>query len=337
MAIFIVALAGLIWYRWRTIGFNWPQFFHTLISLQYGWLSLAILLMLLSYVIRALRWEVMLKPLRPHPDLYGLCSATVIGFTSVVLLGRAGELVRPYLISIKEKVPFSSQMAAWLLERILDSIVVLVIFGFALAHMPGRQLHVSAGLAWVLETGGYLIAAICTACILFLVLFRYFSKGAQERLLAALTFLPPSAYQRIAEALAAFAQGMQSTRESGFMLRLLGYTAVEWATIVGAYYALFVAFSATSWFGLVETLIFVGFVAMGSIVQIPGIGGGVQVATVVVLTEIFGMTLEVASGLAILIWLLGFVIIVPFGLLFAFQEGINWRRFRHLPEDIPAS
>jgi uncharacterized membrane protein YbhN (UPF0104 family) len=85
----------------------------------------------------------------------------------------------------------------------------------------------------------------------------------------------------------------------------------------------------------VETLIFVGFAAMGSIVQIPGIGGGVQVATVVVLTEIFGMPLEVASGLAILIWLLGFVIIVPFGVLFALQEGINWRRFRHLPEDVP--
>jgi len=29
------------------------------------------------------------------------------------------------------------------------------------------------------------------------------------------------------------------------------------------------------------------------------------------------------------------VIIVPFGVLFALQEGINWRRFRHLPEDVP--
>lgn len=293
--------------------------------------------MLLSYVVRALRWEVMLRPIRPHPNLYGLCSATVIGFTAVVLLGRAGELVRPYLISMKERVPFSSQMAAWLLERILDSMVVLLIFGFALSHLPGQHLHVSPGLAWVMESGGYLIAVICTLCLLFLVLFRYFSTAAQERVLGALTFLPPAAYQRIAEAMRAFAQGMQSTREAGYMRRLLGYTALEWTVIVGAYYALFVAFAATSWFGVAETLIFVGFVAMGSIVQIPGIGGGVQVATVVVLTEIFGMSLEVASGLAILIWLLGFVIIVPFGLFFAFQEGINWRRFRHLPEDVPAS
>jgi uncharacterized protein (TIRG00374 family) len=336
VALFILILGGAIWYRWRTLGFNWPQFFHTLTNLSYGWLLAAIVLMLLTYFIRALRWEVMLRPLQPHPNLYGLCSATVIGFTAVVILGRAGELVRPYLISIKERVPFSSQMAAWLLERILDSIVVLLIFGFALTHMPGHQLHLSRGLAWVLETGGYLIAGICTACILFLVLFRYFSTTAQERVLGALTFLPKAAYQRIAEAMAAFAQGMQSTRESGYMVRLLGYTALEWITIVAAYYALFVAFSATSWFGIVETLIFVGFVAMGSIVQIPGIGGGVQVVTVVVLTEIFGMSLEVASGLAILIWLLGFVVIVPFGLLFAFQEGINWGRLRHLPEDVPS-
>lgn len=291
--------------------------------------------MLLSYVVRALRWEVMLKPLRPKPDRWGLCAATVIGFTAVVILGRAGELVRPYLISLKEHVPFSSQMAAWLLERILDSIVVLMIFGFALSHMPGRELHLSPGLSWVLATGGYLIAAICTACIVFLLLFRFFSTAAQSRLLAAVTFLPPAAYQRVADTLASFSQGMQSTRESGYMIRLLAYTALEWLTVVGAYYGLFAAFSATSWFGVAETLIFVGFAAMGSIIQIPGIGGGVQVATVVVLTEIFQMPLEVASGLAILIWLLGFVIVVPFGLGFAFREGINWRRFRQLPEDVP--
>jgi hypothetical protein len=56
---------------------------------------------------------------------------------------------------------------------------------------------------------------------------------------------------------------------------------------------------------------------------------------VIVLTELFGLSFESATGMAILIWVLSFVIIVPFGLLFAFHEGINWRKFKHLPEEVP--
>ena len=49
--------------------------------------------------------------------------------TAIILFGRAGELVRPYLISVKEKVTFSSQLAAWVIERICDLLAALLIFG----------------------------------------------------------------------------------------------------------------------------------------------------------------------------------------------------------------
>lgn len=329
-------LIAVVLYHWRSTRFQWDRFFATLTSVNRGWLTISIFLMLLTYVGRALRWEVMIRPIRSKSSFQGLCSATVIGFTAVVLLGRAGELVRPYLISLKERLPFSSQMAAWLLERILDAIVVLVIFGFALTRIPERGLHLSPGLDWIVRAGGYIIALICFACTVFLVVFRNFSEEGQARILSAVSFLPEAYYQKIQKTMQAFSQGMQSTRSHSFLALLLGYTLAEWAVIVAGYYALFRAFAATSHFDLVDTLIFVGFVALGSIVQIPGIGGGVQVATIVVLTEIFGLELEVSSGLAILIWVLSFVIVVPFGLLFAFHEGINWKKLRRLPEDIPA-
>ena len=62
--------------------------------------------------------------------------------------------------------------------------------------------------------------------------------------------------------------------------------------------------------------------------------GGVQVASVVVLTELFGIPFEAAAGMSLLIWILTFVIIVPFGLGFALHEGINWRSFRHIQEEV---
>jgi uncharacterized protein (TIRG00374 family) len=335
LVIVTAVIAALLVWRWREAHFDWNRFFATLTAVDWGWLVLSICLMLLTYLGRALRWEVMLRPLRPRANLWNLCSATVIGFTAVVLLGRAGELVRPYLIAVKENVAFSSQMAAWLLERVLDAIVVLLIFGFALTQAPGDSAHVGAGLHWFFKTGGYLVAGICLACVLFLFLFRNFSETARRRILGALSFLPQARYKRIEATLDAFIQGMQSTRDRGFLALLLFYTLLEWAVIVAGYYFLFRAFSATASFALVDVLVFVGFVSFGSIVQIPGIGGGIQVATVIVLTQLFGLSFESATGMALLIWILSFVIIVPFGLFFAFHEGINWRKFKHLPEEVP--
>lgn len=336
LACLLVILALTVW-RWRDSHFDWARFFATLTSVNWYWLTLSVLLILLSYVGRALRWEVMLRPIRPHPSFWNLCSATVIGFTAIVILGRPGELVRPYLIALKERVPFSSQMAAWFLERILDTLVVLLIFGFALTRTPAQGLAPGSPLQWVLKAGGYIMAFICVLCVLFLFLFRNFSEGAQLRILSALTFLPERHYKRIETTLTAFAAGMQATRDRSILVLLLGYTVIEWVVIVAAYFFMFRAFSATAGFPLVDALVFVGFVALGSIVQIPGIGGGMQVAAVVVLTELFGLSIESATGMALMIWVLSFVSIVPFGLLFAFHEGLNWRKFKNLAQEVPAS
>ena len=64
-----------------------------------------------------------------------LLSATMIGFTAITLFGRPGEFVRPYLIARKEQVPVTSQFAAWVLERIFDLLMALLLFAFALTRV----------------------------------------------------------------------------------------------------------------------------------------------------------------------------------------------------------
>jgi hypothetical protein len=83
----------------------------------------------LTYVGRALRWRVLIRPVKAHPNLWNLFTGTAIGFTAIVLFGRPGEMVRPYIISLKERLSFSSQMAAWLVERMYDLMMALLIFG----------------------------------------------------------------------------------------------------------------------------------------------------------------------------------------------------------------
>jgi uncharacterized protein (TIRG00374 family) len=276
----------------------------------------------------------MLRPLGRTLTLRKLTYDTAIGFTAVVLLGRAGEVVRPYLISVSAGVPFSSQVAAWMLERILDLLAVLLLFGFALAWIPSRGLALGQALRWVLGAGGYLVAVIGVACLLFLILFRNFSAAAQQRILSAVTFLPENYYRRVEKMLGAFSQGVESTRDSRSLVLLLLYTVLEWAFIVGCYYALFLSFPTTAHFKLTDVVIFLGFLAFGSLVQIPGVGGGIQVVSVLVLTEIYKLPFEAAAGVAVFIWIITFVVVVPVGFVCAFHEGLSWSKLRQLPKDV---
>jgi uncharacterized protein (TIRG00374 family) len=328
-----LAAIAYIAYRWRTSGFNWNEFTTALLHVDWSWLALALALVMATYVGRAMRWEIMLRPLRKDASLWRLFTATAVGFTAVVLFGRAGEPVRPYLIAKQVNVSFSSQIAAWIVERILDLLMVLLIFGVALTQVSSSAIQPGPRTRIILEAGGYAAGITGAACLALLLALRQFRGRVQERLLDGLSFLPARALVRVRTVLASFEEGMQSTRHASFAFLLVVYTIIEWIIIAGAFACVLHAFPATAGLGITDVVILLGFVAFGSAVQIPGVGGGMQIATVLVLTEFFGVAFSVASGIALVLWIVTFVIIVPFGLVLAFQEGIKWRSLRHLEHE----
>jgi glycosyltransferase 2 family protein len=95
------------------------------------------------------------------------------------------------------------------------------------------------------------------------------------------------------------------------------------------YWCLAVSFTELS-LTLVDLIVFMGFVSIAASIQIPGIGGGVQVMAVLVLTELFHVRLETATAFAFLIWIITFVAVVPAGLIIAIREGSGWGKLRHL-------
>jgi glycosyltransferase 2 family protein len=153
----------------------------------------------------------------------------------------------------------------------------------------------------------------------------------------ALAFLPEPLRRRIATFLAAFGEGAQSTRSPLFAVLLVLYSLLEWLVIVFAFYCVFRAFPATAGLGFADIIIVLGFISFGSVVQIPGVGGGMQIVTVLVLTEFYGVGLEAASSIALMLWLVSFVVIVPVGLALAFHEGIKWRSLRSISSPTQAS
>jgi len=332
-AVVVVALIGyLSFQRWHESGFRWHLFANIFARMNWFWVALTALLSLGAYFGRALRWACVIRPVKPHPNIWNLFVSTAIGFTAIVLFGRPGELVRPYLISVKERTSFSAQMAAWLLERIYDLLAVALIFGLGLSQVRVTGAKLGPGLTWVLSTGGYVMTAIAGLCLLALVVFRQFSGVLRARAAPLLELLPERISARALRMLDAFLEGTRTTRDRNAVAWVVFYTFVEWLLIVVGFVTMFRAFPETAGFDFMEVLIIIGFVAFGGLVQIPGVGGGMQIAIVVVLTEMFHVPLEPATGIAVMFWALNSVVIVPLGLVLGFREGLNWSSLRHIKD-----
>lgn len=333
IAVFIVAvLVAASWQRLKS--FDWNAFGAVYRSIRWGWMSISASLVLGTYLARVIRWQLMIRPIAPQASALRIFKATAIGFTSVVLLGRPGELVRPWLIARGENVPFSSQMATWFLERVFDLLAVLTLFGIGLYAFDPSGRDVSAGIAWVLNAGGGLVAVMAGACLVILFFAGRSKEVVAERLSGALAFLPEPWLGRTQALVHSFTSGMACCRKPGDVVSLLGITTVEWLIISGGTICFFRAFPATSHMSNLDTVVYLGFVAFGSIVQIPGIGGGVQIAGTVVLTQLFGLSAAEATGIAVANWLVTWVSILPIGVGLAASEGLRWKNLRQISQEL---
>jgi len=315
-------------------AFDWKLAARTFAHLDWWWVLLSIAPIFGTYYGRALRWSVFLRPLRPHPSIANLLSATVIGFTAITLFGRPGEFVRPYLIARKEQVPLASQLSAWALERIFDLLMALLVFAFALTRVQSSGVQLGPKLEWVLTFGGRIAGLLGVAVLLILLSLRHFAEPLRKRIVGTLHRLPERHIARVEKMIDGVFQGVESTRSDAALFAVFLYSVAEWVLICLCYWCLAHSFAGIVNLSLVDVLILTGFVSFGSVVQIPGVGGGTQVVTVLVLTELFGVRLEVASAFALFLWFLTFVAIVPVGLVVALKEGLDWRSLRQIGREV---
>ena len=311
-------------------AFDWSLAVAALTRLQWPWLWLAVVPIFGTYYGRALRWGVFLKPQKEQPCMKNLLVATVIGFTAITLFGRAGDFVRPYLIASKEKVPVTTQIAAWLLERVFDLLMASLLLGFVLTRFPSTGLHAGPKLGWVLVFGGRIVGLSCALVFLALIGLRHLAEPARLSLIGAARRLPKSWFRRAERLINSLWKGVESIRSDGALLLILWYSVVEWVLIALCYWCLARAFSGIINLTVVDVLILLGFVSFGGVVQIPGVGGGTQVVAILVLTELYGIRLELAASFALMLWILTFVAIVPVGLGMALKEGLDWHQLRRI-------
>ncbi len=75
-----------------------------------------------------------------------------------------------------------------------------------------------------------------------------------------------------------------------------------------------------------QVLLLMGASIFGSMLQLPGVGGGSQMATIAALTSIFDVPAEMAASCGILLWLVCFAAVVPLGLALSHHERLSLRK-----------
>lgn len=335
LVLLAAAVVAVLLFRSRgAIGledFSWHRLGAVLGEARPGGLLASVVAIYAAYAVRALRWMRFSRYLG-RTRFASLYAATLVGFAAVFLLGRAGEPIRPLLIARKERVPVSSAFGIYVLERVFDVASTVVIAGLALlvfapATLRGRA---SETLLTTARTTGTALLVGLVAMVAFLVYFRWHGAGVLGRRLESWG-RRPGWRARAAGLFAGFSEGLQAIRTVGDLLAALAYTAAHWLLVVLIYLWVPRSFGGRlGELGLSAALLVLAFTMVGSTLQLPGVGGGSQLAGFLAFTAMFGVEKEPAAAAAILLWLITFAVSSLAGIPLLIREGWSMGELRRL-------
>jgi len=326
VAVFLV-LAILVYLQFRTWrNFDWARFRETR---PQNWYHVAhgVALIYLAYAVRAIRWKIFLKPIRPHASATSLIAPTIIGFTGLALLGRPGELIRPYLIARRQDLPFSSQLGVWAVERIFDIGAFTVLLVCAIFFAEGPRAPELKPFYGYFQKGGAVLAALVVGMVFGAMAVHAKGEGIAKWVERRFSHLAANLGNKIAMRVREFRDGLDTIHGWGSLATLVALSLLMWYMIIVAYQDVAHSYNVQPLeIQRSQVLVLMGASMIGSLVQLPGIGGGSQLATIATLERVFDVPKELAASCGIMLWLVTFVAVVPVGLFLAHRERISLRK-----------
>ena len=328
LVIVFLILAVLFYLQYRHFrAFDWGTFWSQIHRIKKIHVVHGIALIYIAYVMRAARWKIFLKPVRPKTTVMELISPTLVGFAGLALLGRAGEFIRPYLIARRTDLPFSSQLAVWAVERIFDIgafalLVALAIFlPSALPSIPHPEFYKS------FREASFLLIAIVAGTAVAAVVIRRKGEAAALWVEQRFAHLSSNLGHKLGQKVREFGMGLNTIDGPLSMLSLAVVSVGMWYLIALAYQEVTHSYGVAALEIPVSQLLILIFASMvGSLLQLPAVGGGSQVATIAILSNVFDVPAEVAASCGILLWLVTFAAVIPLGLLLAHRERLSLRK-----------
>jgi hypothetical protein len=337
----LVALVTLVLWARAHVHFDFHVFASQVALADWRMIVFAGLCIYANFVFRAVRWSQLVRHMQNVPPL-SLVGSQVIGFTAVALIGRVADPVRPFLVAKKTGLSLSTQVAVYIVERLLDAGSMALIFSIAMIWVPGDAiLHVMArtgSLAYlashhrllalfVARYGGLVLTLLGT---LFLFTVRLAGEPVAAFFERSFGMISKNLGQSVGAKIRMFHSGLDTMRSFRDFAVVVGLSLGMWMLICFAYFETCRAFTASPELaGIAVSQAVLLMVASGtaSIIQLPVIGWFSQIGLVVVaLTGILGAKAEAATACAATLLLVTFLGIVPVGLIWARFEHVSLRK-----------
>lgn len=282
-------------------------------------LILAAVLLIFTHLIRSWRWRYLMEPVKPM-SIQPLFSAISIGFLANMLLpAHAGEVVRAYVISRKERVSTIASLATVVVARVADfvSILLILIILLNVMKLPEEMASVSEKL----RVGGYLSVLIGVILVSGLWLMMARTVQTIHLIRVCVAFLPVRWLDRLSDVLTSFSVGLQALKKGHHMVAIFVLSLFLW-TVVGLSNMLVLhAFN-------LQLPVYAAFLIL--IVQtlgvlIPSAPGfiGTYHAAVIASLAVFGVVHELALSVALVMHATFFFPFIIVGLIFLWKESLS--------------
>jgi hypothetical protein len=121
-----LAIAGVFfWLAFKDFtAQDLEELWRMILNANYLWLLFTMVLMVVSHLVRAWRWGVLLSTVKEKMRLTNLFNATMIGYAVNMVLPRVGEVTKSVNLARQEKIDAKKVLASVVVERMLDTLML---------------------------------------------------------------------------------------------------------------------------------------------------------------------------------------------------------------------
>ncbi len=298
-----------------------------------NWLILSAVLSFFNYLVRAVRWRFFFDPIK-KTSINNLFRTTIIGFAvSTIFPAKIGEVVRPYLLGMKENISKSTAMATVVVERVFDSATILFFLMIYLVFLvKPKQLSLQAQSSLSeLNRAGFLLFAALLGLVVFLYYLKTRPVTVKNLIRKIERFLPSKIAHSIDDILDSFIQGLSILHDPKILLKITYWSIFFWLLICAGSWAAVRAY--VPHFDFFGTFLLVTLLAIGIAVPTPGGIGSYHFACQLGLTLFFNVPEAKAGAVALVSHALVFIPVTILGMVYLWQEGLNTVKIQKMTEN----
>jgi glycosyltransferase 2 family protein len=297
---FVLLATGIMlsWLFFRNLNFN--ELLQTLLTGNFSWFYLVMLVSVLVYVIRVLRWQMLIRAVGYEASFLNSFSALSIGYFVNFAVPRLGEITRCLSLKKQHNIPFMQLLGTVIIERVVDIISLILVLLLTLLLQFNQIIGFVKnnivqpfyeGIILKMERGNQLvIIAVLLFILVSAALFFYFRRFIRER--------SPKLFVKFIQGLR---EGLTSVGRLEQKKLFILYTFLIWVCYFLMTYFWFFVFRETSLLGWGACLTILSIGTIGRSVPIQGGGMGAYHFLVQQVCLLYGLGGMMGKTLATLI------------------------------------